>query len=240
MKAMIFAAGKGTRLGKITESIPKALVDINGRSALQIAVEKCSLFGFDDIIINVHHFADLVEDEVRKLNRSGFRITVSDERELLLETGGGLYKARQFFDSDPFLIYNVDIISDLSLSALYNFHLENKGLATLAVRKRPGNRFFLIDSEGLIKGWRNNATGEQKLTGHSSAGLSEIAFSGIHIADPAIFKFMNEGIYTMTDLYLRLASKHNIYTFRDDEGYWGDIGTPESLGYARKLPEDKQ
>jgi NDP-sugar pyrophosphorylase family protein len=240
MKAMIFAAGLGKRLGKITENIPKALVDINGKTVLQMAVEKCSAHGFNDIIINVHHFADMVEDEVKKLNKMGFKISVSDEREMLLETGGGLYKARGFFDKSPFLIYNVDIISDLDLSALYRFHLEKKGLATLAVRNRPGNRFYLIDKSGLIRGWRNKATGEQILSGTISEELSEIAFSSMHIVEPEIFNYMNEGIYTMTTLYLRLAAEHSIFTFRYDEGYWGDIGTPESLEYVRKLFEKRK
>jgi MurNAc alpha-1-phosphate uridylyltransferase len=235
MKAMIFAAGLGKRLGKITESIPKALVDINGITALQIAVEKCNAYGFNDIIINVHHHADMVEYEVKRLNELGFRISVSDEREGLLETGGGLYKARGFFDNNPFLIYNVDIISDLDLSALYRYHLENKGLATLAVRHRSGNRFFLIDRSGILRGWRNKATGDQILTTHSSDRLSEIAFSGMHIVDPEIFKYMDAGVYTMTNLYLKLASENSIYTFLDDSGYWGEIGTPESLESVRKL-----
>src|SRR5450759_1955868 len=217
MKAMIFAAGLGKRLGKITENIPKALVDINGKTVLQMAVEKCSAHGFNDIIINVHHFADMVEDEVKRLNKMGFKISVSDEREMLLETGGGLYKARGFFDKSPFLIYNVDIISDLDLSAFYRFHLEKKGLATLAVRNRPGNRFYLIDKSGLIRGWRNNVTGEQILSGTTSEELSEIAFSSMHIVEPEIFNYMNEGIYTMTTLYLRLAAEHSIFTFIYDE-----------------------
>ena len=199
MKAMIFAAGLGKRLGKITESIPKALVDINGKTALQMAVEKCSAHGFNDIIINVHHFADMVEDEVRRLNKMGFRISVSDEREKLLENGGGLYKARDFFDKTPFLLYNVDIISDLDLSALYSLHLEKKGLATLAVRHRPGKRFLLVDKEGQMRGWRNISTGEQILAGASEEGLSEIAFSSMHIVEPEIFNYMNEGIYSMID-----------------------------------------
>ena len=235
MKAMIFAAGKGTRLGKITETIPKALVDINGKTVLQLAVEKCTAHGFNDIIINVHHFAEMVETEVCRLNQMGFRIQVSDERAGLLETGGGLFRARSFFDKDPFLIYNVDIISDLDLSALYRYHLEKKGLATLAVRHRKGNRFYLVDESGIIRGWRNKATGEQILAAPSASGLSEIAFSSIHIVEPEIFKFMDEGVYSMTSLYLKLASDHNIYTFPDDTGFWGDIGTPESLEYARKL-----
>jgi NDP-sugar pyrophosphorylase family protein len=110
MKAMILAAGKGTRLGELTQSAPKALIDINGKSVLRLAVEKCTSAGFDDIIVNVHHFADMVEKELDNLNRLGFRVTVSDERELLLETGGGLFKARDFFDKDPFLLYNVKVL----------------------------------------------------------------------------------------------------------------------------------
>lgn len=234
---MIFAAGLGKRLGKITETVPKALVDIYGKTALQIAVEKCNAHGFNDIIVNVHHFADTVEDEVKRLNKLGYRISVSDERNGLLETGGGLFKARGFFDNNPFLIYNVDIISDHDLSALYRYHIKKKGLATLAVRHRQGNRFYLIDKSGIIRGWRNNATGDQILTTSSSVGLSEIAFSGMHIVEPEIFNYMHEGAYTMTNLYLNLAAEHNINTLLDDSGYWGDIGTPESLNYVRKLFE---
>jgi len=234
MKAMIFAAGLGKRLEKITENIPKALVDINGKTALNLAVEKCTDYGFNDIIINVHHFADMVEDEASRLNKMGFRISVSDEREMLLETGGGLYKARGFFDKNPFLIYNVDIISDLDLSSLYSFHIKNNGLATLAVRNRPGNRFYLVNESGLIRGWTNKLTGEKILVGAVSEKLTEIAFSSMHIVEPEIFDFMNEGIYTMTAQYLKLAGEHNIYTFKHDEGFWADIGTPENLEQVRK------
>ena len=239
MKAMIFAAGLGKRLGKITESIPKALLDINGKTALQMAVEKCSAHGFNDIIINVHHFPEMVENEVMRLNKMGFRISVSDEREMLLENGGGLYKARNFFGEGPFLLYNVDIISDFDLSALYRFHLEKKGLATLAVRHRPGKRFFLIDKNSQMRGWRNISTGEQILTGSTEEGLSEIAFSSMHIVEPEIFNYMNEGVYSMVTLYLKLAADHNIYTLKHDEGYWIDVGTPESLEHVRKLLLDK-
>jgi NDP-sugar pyrophosphorylase family protein len=237
MKAMILAAGKGTRLGKITESIPKALVDINGKSALQIAAEKCILHGFDDIIINVHHFADKVEEEVTRLRRKGFRITISDEREELLETGGGLFHAKDFFDNQPFLMYNVDIISDIDLLKLYRFHNEKKGLAMLATRERPGNRFFLVDESGMLRGWQNVSTGEKILTGYSSGELSKIAFLGIHIIEPEIFNYMSEGVYSMTKLYLNLANNHNIFTYRYDTGLWCDIGSPENLEYIRKKSE---
>jgi MurNAc alpha-1-phosphate uridylyltransferase len=235
MKAMIFAAGLGKRLGDISEKIPKALVDINGKTALHRAVERCSSYGFNDIIINVHHFADMVEDEVRMLNMMGFSISISDEREMLLENGGGLYKARDFFDNAPFLLYNVDIISDLDLTSLYKLHMEKHGLATLAVRHRPGKRFLLVDKSGQLQGWRNISTGEEILTGDSSEGLSEIAFSSMHIVEPVIFDYMQEGIYSMIDLYLKLAKEHPIYTLKHDEGYWIDVGTPESLDYVRKF-----
>jgi N-acetyl-alpha-D-muramate 1-phosphate uridylyltransferase len=243
MKAMIFAAGLGTRLGKITENIPKALVEIQGKTMLRLAVEKCCAHGFNDIIINVHHFADLVEEEVSRLTRAGFSITVSDERDKLLENAGGLFKARAFFDREPFLLYNVDIVSDFDITALYRSHLEKKGLAMLAVRKRPGKRFYLINKEGLIRGWRNISTGEEILVSETKEELYEIAFSSIHIAEPEIFDYMKEGIYTFTKLYLKLAKDHNIYTLRQDEGYWFDIGVPETLENARRLlsslPEDE-
>lgn len=234
MKAMIFAAGMGRRLGKITDTIPKVLVDINGKTVLQLAVEKCYAYGFDDIIINVHHFADQVETEIAGLTEKGFKITVSDEREKLLETGGGLYKARWFFDNRPFLVYNADIITDFDLRLLIDHHFSGERLATLVTRNRPGNRFFLIDENGRVRGWRNNATGEEVIPGYDRALLSEIAFSGIHMVDPAIFKYMEEGIYTFTALYLKLVRDHKIMTLRHDEGFWADIGTPENLEVVRK------
>jgi len=232
MKAMIMAAGKGTRLGKITKSVPKALVDINGKSVLQRAVEKCTFHGFDDIIINVHHFADQVIEEAERLNSLGFKLTISDESDKLLETGGGLFKARHFFNKSPFLLYNADIITDLDLAHLLKYHNEKKGIATLAVRNRKGNRYFLADGEGILSGWCNKATGE-RIIKIPRNDLSEVAFSGIHIIDPAIFNYMGEGIYSMTSVYLDLAAEHKIYTFRCDDGYWFDIGTPENLESAR-------
>ena len=235
MKAMILGAGKGKRLGKITEAIPKVLVEINGKSMLHRAVEKCTASGFDDIIVNIHHFADMVEEEVIMLNKHGFKVTISDERQGLLETGGGLYKARSFFDKQPFLLYNADIVTDMDLSAFLEFHNQKKGLATLAVRNRPGNRYFLVNSKGLVRGWCNKATGEKIFTGNNAEKLTEIAFSGLHLINHEIFEYMSEGIFTMTDFYLKLAAEHNIFTYRYDTGYWGDIGTPECLESFRKL-----
>ncbi|MCX6333143.1 MAG: sugar phosphate nucleotidyltransferase [Bacteroidia bacterium] len=227
------AAGKGTRLGKISETFPKVLLDINGKSLLRLAVENCTAFGFDDIIINVHHLADMVEEEIAKLRKDGFSITVSDERSLLLETAGGLFKARDFFNKEPFLLCNADTLTDLDLSAMYRYHLKMKGLATLAVRDRIGKRYFLVDQQGRMKGWCNKATGERIVAVEEPETLSEIAFSGRHIIDPEIFNYMSDGICTMTALYLHLAESHNIYTFREDGGYWFNVGTPEDLKAAR-------
>jgi N-acetyl-alpha-D-muramate 1-phosphate uridylyltransferase len=235
MKAMILAAGKGTRLGRMTKSIPKVLLDINGKSLLRLAVENCTESGFDDIIINVHHLADMVEDEIKRLKNDGFRITVSDERDKLLETGGGLYKAKDFFDRDPFLLCNADTVTDLDLSALYRYHLEMKGLATLAVRNRTGKRYLLVDQNGLMKGWCNKSTGERIIACDENEDLSEIAFSGRHIIEPEIFNYMTDGVYTMTALYLHLAESHRIVTFREDRGYWLTVGTQEDLENARKF-----
>ncbi len=233
MKAMIFAAGLGKRLGSITETIPKALVNINGKSALRLAVEKCSFHGFNDIIINVHHFADKVLEEVEALRKSGFTITVSDERDELLETGGGLFKARDFFGHEPFLIYNVDIISDINLTSFYEFHKSKHAVVSLAVRHRQGNRFFLINESGRLCGWRNRSTRDQIIVTGIEAELSEIAFSGIHIAEPSIFSLMTYGKYSLKDLYLDIAAENPIYTYLNDDGYWIDIGTPENLIEAR-------
>lgn len=235
MKAMILAAGKGTRLGKITGTIPKALVEINGKSVLQLAVEKCTSAGFGEIIVNVHHLAGQVEEEVARLNKTGFDITVSDERAMLLDTGGALYRARDFFDTAPFLLYNTDIVTDLDLADLYNLHNLRGGIATLAVRKRRGNRFFLVSGDGRVRGWCNKATGEKIIADESNEELSEIGFLGIHLIDPEIFKFLYEGVYSMTSVYLQLMNSHRINTYRYDEGYWYDIGTPENLEMVRKF-----
>jgi len=234
MKAMIFAAGLGKRLGELTKSIPKALAEINGKSILRISVEKLAFHGFDQIIVNVHHFADMVEKEINLLRKEGFNITVSDERDLLLETGGGLFKARSFFDEKPFLLYNTDIITDLDLAAFYKFHLQKKGLASLAVRDREDNRYFLVTAEGMLGGWCNNATGE-RIIAKTDEKLHEIAFSGIHVVSPEIFNYMEEGIYSMTPLYIKLAAENRIYTFRHDKGYWVDAGTPDDLEEAKRI-----
>jgi NDP-sugar pyrophosphorylase family protein len=239
MKAMIFAAGLGRRLGNITDKRPKALLEINGKSVLRLVVEKITAFGFDEIIINIHHHADQVEKEIEKLNKQGLRISVSDERELLLETGGGLYQARWFFDDKPFLLYNSDVISDIDLHALISFHNKKGGIATLAAARRNDSRVFLVDSRGLISGWRHRSAGEEILSRETDGLLTEVSFSGIHIVNPEIFKYMNSGVYSMTSLYLQIASTQSIYAYMHDTDFWIDIGTPEKLDEARKILRNK-
>jgi NDP-sugar pyrophosphorylase family protein len=223
MKAMIFAAGLGTRLGEISRERPKALVDINGKTALRIAVEKLTGYGFEDILVNLHHHPALMMDEIEKLHADGFKITVSDESEELLDTGGGLYKAQSFFTDGPFVCYNVDIFTDLNIKALYDHHMAAGALATLAVRHRPGNRFLLVDRNARVRGWCNKATKE------------EIAFSGIQVVSPAIFELMPAGIYSMISLLLMVAGKNVISSLLHDEGYWFDCGTPQNLEKIRSF-----
>ncbi|MBE0676166.1 MAG: NTP transferase domain-containing protein [Bacteroidales bacterium] len=163
MKAMIFAAGVGSRLGEITRSTPKALVDIGGTTPLKLAVERLSQYGFNEIVVNIHHHAEMMAMEIKKLSKHPVTLTLSDESDGLLDTGGGLFKARQFFDDQPFILYNVDIINSIDLGKLYNFHLRKGGLATLAVRHRSGNRFLLVDKEGSLQGWTNRKTGKSIL-----------------------------------------------------------------------------
>ncbi len=235
MKAMIFAAGLGTRLGEISRERPKALVDINGKTALRIAVEKLTGYGFDDILVNLHHHPALMMEEIEKLHTDGFKITVSDESEELLDTGGGLYKAQSFFTDGPFVCYNVDIFTDLNIKALYDQHMAAGALATLAVRHRPGNRFLLVDRHARVRGWCNKATKEEILTVDSRKGLEEIAFSGIQVVSPAIFEMMPAGIYSMISLLLMVAGKNIISSLLHDEGYWFDCGTPQNLEKIRSF-----
>jgi len=232
---MIFAAGLGTRLGEISRERPKALVDINGKTALRIAVENLSGYGFDDILVNLHHHPALMMEEIEKLRTDGFRITVSDESEELLDTGGGLYKAQSFFTEGSFVCYNVDIFTDLNIKALYDHHLAAGALATLAVRHRQGNRFLLVDRNARVRGWCNKATKEEILTVDSRKGLEEIAFSGIQVVSPAIFGLMPAGIYSMISLLLMVAGKNVISSLLHDEGYWFDCGTPQNLEKIRSF-----
>jgi NDP-sugar pyrophosphorylase family protein len=234
MKAMIFAAGLGRRLRPITDSKPKALAELNGVPLLEITIKRLIYFGFDDIIINVHHFSSLIVDFLRKNNNFGIAITFSDESDLLLDTGGGLKKAARFFnDKKPFLVHNVDVVSNIDLMLLYKSHLGHKSLATLAVMERESSRQLLVNAQYELCGWKNNKTHELKIARETDNYLKPVSFCGIHVISPELPGLINEtGIFSITGLYLRLASNHIIKTLPFNNSIWFDLGTSENLEKA--------
>ncbi len=231
MKAMIFAAGLGTRLKPITNDRPKAMAEINGTTLLEITIRRLINHGFKDIIINVHHFADLILEFLDSKKNFDVNIQISDERMQLLDTGGGLKKASWFFDDNtPFLVHNVDTLTNVNLADYYSFHIKNKALATLLVRHRPGSRFFLFNENKKLCGWENTVTKQKIISVFSNSALEQIAFSCLHFIDPSIFSLIHEnGCFSIIDVYLRLAKNHDIYGYVDDQSYWLDVGTPEKL-----------
>lgn len=232
MKAMIFAAGLGTRLKPVTDLIPKALVEVNGKPLLQHAIEKLSNEGFTEIIINVHHFANQIIRYLSDNQNFGITIKISDETEMLLDTGGGLKKASWFFDDNmPFLVYNVDVISNIQLKDLYNYHITNKGFATLAVRNRLTSRYLLFDDNNQLQGWENKQKGEIRLCGNETYNnVKPLAFSGIQIISPSIFKFFDDqNKFSIIETYLQLAADQNIFAYQHDSTSWEDVGKPEQL-----------
>jgi len=234
MKAMIFAAGLGTRLRPITNHIPKALAPVNGIPMLEIVIRRLINYGFNEIIVNVHHFADKVIEFLDNKDRFGINLQISDERDELLDTGGGLIKASWYFDDgQPFLVHNVDTLTDIDLLDYYQYHQKNDALASLLVRHRPGSRYFLFDQSKRLCGWENVVTNERIISRKQAAHLEQIAFSCLHVIDPKIFDLMEEeGCFSIIDVYLRLAKNHKIMGFLDDASYWLDIGTPEKLKRA--------
>ena len=232
---MIFAAGKGTRLQPLTNIIPKALVKVNGTPMLEILIRKLIKNGFDEIIINLHHFPEQIIDFLEKKNNFGIRIEFSIEKEKLLNTGGGLKNVKDFFnDGKDFLLHNVDIISDINLKDSYDQHLRNNVLATLAVKKRKTSRYLLFDEANLLAGWENIKTGEKIISRVVNKKLIPLAFSGIHIINPRIFDMINEeGAFSIIDLYLRLAKDQKIMAFDIGKTFWMDIGKREELNLAK-------
>jgi NDP-sugar pyrophosphorylase family protein len=235
MKAMILAAGLGTRLRPLTENRPKALVEIAGRTLLEITLARLRAFGISDVIINVHHFADMIIDYLKTNDNFGMRIAISRE-ELLLDTGGGLKKASYFFSNDsrgreePFILHNVDVISTIDLQRMLQFHSENRALATLAMQDRETSRYLLFDNTSELCGRRSRRDGATELV-RSAEPLQALAFSGIHVISPRLFAMMNEeGAFSIITSYLRLAARgEKILSFRADEYYWRDLGKPENM-----------
>lgn len=231
MKAMIFAAGLGTRLKPFTETMPKALVPVAGVPMLEVLIKHLVHSGISEIIVNVHHFAEQVIGFLKQNNNFGADICISDESDLLLDTGGGLKKAAWFFnDHKPFLVQNVDIFCDIKYAELLQFHTNSKSLVTLAVSKRETSRYLLFDNEMNLSGWENTKSGEVKIVRPGKEELTRFAFSGIHVIDPEIFKLLNTGRkFSIVDSYLEIAETHNISGFEHNPTNWVDMGKPEQL-----------
>jgi NDP-sugar pyrophosphorylase family protein len=243
MKAMILAAGLGTRLRPLTDNRPKALAEIDARTLLEITLSRLRKFGVSDVIINVHHFADMIVEYLKSNNNFGMRIEVSREEELL-DTGGGLKKAAHFFAGDssrpdssgqePFIVHNVDVLSAIDLRRMVQFHTENQALATLAVQDRKTSRYLLFDDQLQLRGRRFGDDRPELVGGCEHA--QSLAFSGIHVISPLLLPMMIEdGAFSIIDTYLRLASQgEKILAFRADEYYWRDLGRPEDVAQAAK------
>jgi len=235
---MILAAGLGTRLRPLTDTRPKALVQLNGRTLLGITLTRLKAFGIRDVIINVHHFADMVVEYLKANKDFGLRIGISRE-DVLLDTGGGLKKASWFFLEDkgsadePFLLHNVDVVSSIDFGRMVQFHKENQALATLAVQDRQTSRYLLFDDKLQLCGRRKSREGEPELV-RNAANTQPLAFSGIHVISPRLLKLMTEeGVFSIIDVYLRLVGAgEKILAFRADEYYWRDLGKPEDLTKA--------
>ena len=235
MKAMILAAGLGTRLRPLTNDRPKALVEVGGRTMLEITLSRLRAFGIREVIINIHYFADMIVEYLKKNDNFGMHIEISREN-VLLDTGGGLKKAADFFLKDqrdretPFVLHNVDVISTLDLSRMAEFHRKSQALATLAVQDRETSRYLLFDERHQLCGRRTGRDQEEELVG-SSKPAEALAFSGIHIISPRIFDLMLEnGIFSIVTAYLRLAAHgEKILAFRADDYYWRDLGRPADV-----------
>ncbi len=240
MKSIIFAAGLGTRLRPMTNDRPKAMVKVKGKTLLQRAIERLKMAGSEEIIINVHHYAGMIEDFIKSNDSFGIRIEISDEREQVLETGGGLKKAQWFFDDQsPFLVCNVDILTNMNLTSFYEFHLESNALATLAVRNRPTSRYLLFDQKMQLVGWKNTKTNQirshLRIQPSNLPAFQSLAFSGIHVLSPRIFDYMlPEDKFSIIEVYLRAMQRETILGFRHDEDFWLDVGKPASLTIAEK------
>ena len=234
---MIFAAGLGTRLRPLTDDTPKALIPINGKPMLEHIILKLKNAGFNQVVINIHHLGQQIVDFLAANNNFGIQINISDERDYLLDTGGGIKKASCFLQgNEPFLVHNVDIMSDIDLKALYLHHQETSPLATLLVSKRKTSRYLLFNNENKLCGWRNHETGEVKsyYPDFDPAQYTEYAFSGIHVLSPQIFDWMEEwtGKFPIINFYLSICAKSNIQAYPAEGLHLIDVGKPEALSQA--------
>lgn len=233
--AMIFAAGLGTRLKPWTDNHPKALAPVNGKPLLQRNIEYLKQYGITNFVINVHHFSEQVVSFLEQQQYFGCNITVSHELGEPLETGGGLKKAALLMvDSNPFLVMNADILTDLDIGGMLAFHQQHKPLVTLAVTNRQSSRAFLFNNQHALCGWRNKQTRQERIS-IPEVQTVERAFSGIHIMDPAIFPLLTEeGKFSLVDVYLRLAKEYSILGYDHSGGILIDVGKPESIAVAEQ------
>ncbi len=236
MKAMIFAAGLGTRLYPFTIDRPKALVEVAGKAMLQRAIERVVEAGYNELVINIHHFGDQIIEFLRRNDNFGIPILISDEQEQLLDTGGALLKAANWLDGDgPVLIYNVDVLSEIDLKRFRDYHLEKGGIATLAVRDRKTARYLAFDESMQLSGWRNVITGEE-VSCRVCSPCKLLAYSGIQMINPGIFKLITEtGTFSIISLYLRLARDHNVVGYNDQSSLWIDLGKPDQIIEAERV-----
>lgn len=242
---MIFAAGLGTRLKPLTDHTPKALIPIDGKPMLEHIILKLKKAGFRQIVINIHHLGQQILDFLEANQNFGIEIYISDERDYLLDTGGGIKQAEKFLHgNEPFLIHNVDILSDIDLNALYNCHLQTNPVATLLVSKRQTSRYLLFNKENKLCGWRNHETGEVKsfYPQFDPRQYNEYAFSGIHILSPKIFEWMEEwtGKFSIIHFYLSICAKTNIQAYAADHLQLIDIGKPETLAKAEEWIKNRE
>jgi NDP-sugar pyrophosphorylase family protein len=237
---MVLAAGLGTRLRPLTNDRPKALVEINGRSFLEITLARLKEFGIREVIVNVHHYAEMIVDSLLRHKNFGMRIEISRE-EVLLDTGGGLKKAGHFFlkgspgVGEPFLLHNVDVLSTIDLGKMVEAHREQKALATLAVQKRETSRYLLFDEEDRLCGRRAGREGKAESVRPAQVARA-VAFSGIHVISPRLLEAMSEdGAFSIITTYLRLAGQsEKIIAFPADGYYWRDLGKPEDVEQAAR------
>lgn len=233
---MVLAAGLGTRLGGLTQSKPKALVEVAGEPLLAHVLKKLKSSGFTNVVINVHHFASQIIDYVSH-NNFGLTIQISNESNQLLDTGGGIKYAQPLLNgTEPFLVHNVDIFSDIDLQQLMNFHKRNKALATLAVSNRNSSRKLLFNNKMQLQGWKNIVTGENILSSANSSTFNEFAFAGIHVISPSIFaKIQQHGKFSIIKAYLSLCGVESILGYDVSQNFVLDVGKPESLKMASEF-----
>lgn len=233
-RAMIFSAGLGTRFKPWTDHHPKALAKVNGKPLLQHNIEYLQRYGINEVVVNVHHFADQIIEALKKNKGWGSKFIISDESNMLLETGGGLLHAREYLEDAPFITVNVDVLTKLDLTAIQHYRQASKALVTLSIQDRPTSRYFLWDEQSRLCGWRNVQTGEEKIV-HHNRELIQKAYTCVAVFNPKVFDLITErGKFSLTGTFLDLAQNHPINGFDHSGDDFVDVGKPESVAVAEE------